>query len=204
MNSTIPRTIRHWSVRVNAAWYQYDCGSVPQFSMQSVRSPNAEASCPSLIASSGHSQIADGAVEAEQGEVLVVDGVVEVVQRLDAAGLGVEDFGVGAQLLSVSVGDDVDVLLGLDDGQLGDRDAASGLEEVEPSGADLKRDVGGGVGPTLQRGAFLLLDRRGPAPGGTAVGDRPVRVERRRSDPLGDQVVRSPGRRKPSRNRPGA
>ena len=56
-------------------------------------------------------------METEQREVLVVDGVVEVVQRLDAAGLGVEDLGICAELLAVPVGDDVDVLLGLDDRQ---------------------------------------------------------------------------------------
>ena len=85
------------------------------------------------------SQVPHRAAEAEDGEVLVVDGVVEVIQRLDAPILGVEDLGVRAELLAVAVGDDVDVLLGLDDRQLGDRDAPPGLQQVEPSGADLER-----------------------------------------------------------------
>ena len=112
-------------------------------------------------------EVSDGAAEAEDGEALVVDGVVEVAQRLDAAGLGVEDLGVGAELLAVSVGDDVDVLLGLDDRQLGDRDAAAGLLEVEPSGADLKRDVGGGVVACLVRRSsccWIAAARRRVAP----------------------------------------
>src|SRR5262245_50806026 len=76
-------------------------------------------------------QVPHGPAETEHGEALVVDRVVEIALRLDPSGHGVEDLGIRAELLAVAVGDDIDVLLGLDDRQLGHGDALAGLLEVE-------------------------------------------------------------------------
>ncbi len=95
------------------------------------------------------SDVPHGTPEPEEGQVLVVHRVVETVERLDPAVLGVEDLGVRGKLLAVAVGDDLDVLLRLADGEPGDRHPLPGGLEVEPPGPDLQGDVGRQVGPLL-------------------------------------------------------
>ncbi len=92
-------------------------------------------------------------------------------------------------MLAVSIGDDFDVFFRLQDGEAGDGHASAGESKVEPSGADIERDVGGGVGAASERGEFLLALGGGGAPGVTAIGDGPIDEEGRSADALWVLVV---------------
>ncbi len=120
------------------------------------------------------SKIADGSPEAKYGDNGITIRFIEIVEAGDPATLSVENLGIGAQALAVTIRDVGDVLAGLFHGNAGDGDSEPGLLDLEPARAHFQGNTVGNVTALPEGREFLVPLGQGPATGGPEVGQGPV------------------------------